>query len=521
MDSYKHFTLRFWLIFLFSVSTFLIVLSCGAGIYLVVKQVITDDILDINRAYSEKMAQTTDLMFLSMKKNLETSAGEIAPLLEDRQRLQQHLKLLQESTLFFNSILVANSKGKILATEPRMEVDGRFLMSSGAREALEKKTTVVSQPYKAITGRLIVLVSTPLWDENGNYAGFLGGTFYLEQDNTLHEFLGKHFYEDGSYLYVVDQNGTLIYHPEEERIGQMVDGNSVVQKLMDQKSGAERVVNTQGVPMLTGYAYVPSANWGIVSQTPEEEALAPTLKVVLDMFGYISPFFILLLLISFSLTQKMVNPLRQLANYAKSVRTAGTEVQPFPTIPTWYYEAEQINHAFQQYAETLRHKMNVIKRESLTDPLTGLANRRYIENTLRQWTETKKQFSVLLLDVDGFKKVNDEFGHQTGDEVLRFLSQAMKQHVRKGDICGRYGGEEFIVLLPETSAETAYLMAESLRMFMSDTVSPTGEPVTISLGVGTIAPQIDTKTLLALTDEAMYKAKQEGRNRTKLMRTIV
>lgn len=77
------------------------------------------------------------------------------------------------------------------------------------------------------------------------------------------------------------------------------------------------------------------------------------------------------------------------------------------------------------------------------------------------------------------------------------------------------------MLLPETSAETAYLMAESLRMFMSDTVSPTGEPVTISLGVGTIAPQIDTKTLLALTDEAMYKAKQEGRNRTKLMRTIV
>lgn len=196
MDSYKHFTLRFWLIFLFSVSTFLIVLSCGAGIYLVVKQVMTDDILDINRAYSERMAQTTDLMFQSMKKNLETSAGEIAPLLKDRQRLQQHLKLWQESTLFFNSILVANSKGKILATEPRMEVDGRFLMSSGAREALEKKKTVVSQPYKAITGRLIVLVSTPLWDENGNYAGFLGGTFYLEQDNTLHEFLGKHFYEN-------------------------------------------------------------------------------------------------------------------------------------------------------------------------------------------------------------------------------------------------------------------------------------------------------------------------------------
>lgn len=77
MDSYKHFTLRFWLIFLFSVSTFLIVLSCG-GIYLVVKQVMTDDILDINRAYSERMAQTTDLMFQSMKKNLETSADEIA-----------------------------------------------------------------------------------------------------------------------------------------------------------------------------------------------------------------------------------------------------------------------------------------------------------------------------------------------------------------------------------------------------------------------------------------------------------
>ncbi|MEJ8543667.1 diguanylate cyclase [Brevibacillus borstelensis] len=226
----------------------------------------------------------------------------------------------------------------------------------------------------------------------------------------------------------------------------------------------------------------------------------------------------MLLLISFSLTQKMVNPLRQLANYAKSVRTAGTEVQPFPTIPTWYYEAEQINHAFQQYAETLRQKMNVIKRESLTDPLTGLANRRYIENKLRQWTETGLPYSIVLLDVDGFKKVNDEYGHQTGDEVLRFLSQAMKHHVRKGDICGRYGGEEFIVLLPRAGMETAYEVAEALRVFMSSQVSPTGEPVTLSLGVGAFTAQVkDIRSLLALTDEAMYRAKQAGKNRTELM----
>src|SRR5690606_35113242 len=134
--------------------------------------------------------------------------------------------------------------------------------------------------YLSITDRLIICISHPIVDEDGEYLGLVGGSLYLKEANILNMILGEHFYNDGSYVYVVDEDGRIMYHQMSNRINDMVQHNAVVQKLMNKESGSARVLNSKGVDMLAGYAYVPSVGWGIVSQRPAAASLAPTRDMI-------------------------------------------------------------------------------------------------------------------------------------------------------------------------------------------------------------------------------------------------
>ncbi|MFC5300138.1 diguanylate cyclase [Azospira restricta] len=163
--------------------------------------------------------------------------------------------------------------------------------------------------------------------------------------------------------------------------------------------------------------------------------------------------------------------------------------------------------------------LDELRRLSTTDALTGLYNRRHLDNTLKREVERSKlsqvPLSVVLFDVDHFKRFNDEHGHDQGDRVLQAVGQWMHQVTRQYDTPCRYGGEEFVLILPATTTETAVLVAERLRKLVeASTVD--GLAVTISLGVasttspGLIAPE----ALIEAADSALYRSKHGGRNRT-------
>lgn len=156
------------------------------------------------------------------------------------------------------------------------------------------------------------------------------------------------------------------------------------------------------------------------------------------------------------------------------------------------------------------------KALSLHDSLTGLANRRYMEIFLeRGFNEARRYsrlFSVILLDIDYFKKYNDEFGHPAGDMLLARIAKVISEGVRDVDLAARYGGEEFIVLLPEVDYSVVPVVAERLRMSVAKKSG-----ITISLGVSSYTPEMQTKEeLLIVADTALYKAKEKGRNRVEL-----
>ncbi|WP_445662623.1 GGDEF domain-containing protein [Cytobacillus sp. FSL H8-0458] len=124
------------------------------------------------------------------------------------------------------------------------------------------------------------------------------------------------------------------------------------------------------------------------------------------------------------------------------------------------------------------------------------------------------RYSIILFDIDHFKAVNDLFGHQVGDEVLKFLSELVKRETRASDLCFRIGGEEFLIILPGSEVHITESVAERIRKTTEYTLSPSGKPITVSMGISSFPDSADSfSELMNKTDQALYKAKQEGRNR--------
>ncbi|NJL50552.1 MAG: diguanylate cyclase [Blastochloris sp.] len=171
----------------------------------------------------------------------------------------------------------------------------------------------------------------------------------------------------------------------------------------------------------------------------------------------------------------------------------------------------------------LKENLEAARTESLTDPLTTLANRKYFDMAIARLIAdaeaSGEPLSLLIIDIDHFKKFNDTFGHLTGDQVLRLVALTVKQNVKGQDIAARYGGEEFVVLLPHTNSRHAITVAEHIRkavMGKELMKRSTGESlgrITISIGVATRRRGDTAASLIERADRYLYKAKNSGRNR--------
>jgi diguanylate cyclase (GGDEF)-like protein len=162
-----------------------------------------------------------------------------------------------------------------------------------------------------------------------------------------------------------------------------------------------------------------------------------------------------------------------------------------------------------------------VQLASITDGLTGLFNRRHVmllaEREFHRTRRFNRPLSAIMLDIDHFKRVNDTHGHAAGDQVIAEIARRISAGVRNIDVAGRYGGEEFVLLLPETALAGSGMLGNRLRQAIAATPVATVAgplPITASLGVATAEPDVpDAATLIARADSALYNAKEAGRNR--------
>ena len=166
-----------------------------------------------------------------------------------------------------------------------------------------------------------------------------------------------------------------------------------------------------------------------------------------------------------------------------------------------------------------------LKDMAITDPLTGAYNRRYLELQLEQvletWTRYQRPASVLLIDIDHFKRINDKFGHGVGDSAIKNLVEVISRNIRNVDTLCRYGGEEFVVLLAETPLSKARPVAEKLRAAVENTRVVPEVGMTISVGVCDVSVADGVDHWLNLADAALYLAKRNGRNRVELAESAI
>jgi diguanylate cyclase (GGDEF)-like protein len=187
---------------------------------------------------------------------------------------------------------------------------------------------------------------------------------------------------------------------------------------------------------------------------------------------------------------------------------------------------EQAHQTILEAYESLEVAHAIIQKQALTDALTNLPNHRALVDQLEQDLEHarryKRPFSLLFFDADRFKQINDTYGHAAGDSTLQEIGIRTRRNLREGDTLGRFGGEEFVVLLPETDCQQAMLIAERIRSEVA--ASPISSPgleegisITLSIGISSY-PEDGTseRELLSQADEAMYLAKRLGRNQVQV-----
>jgi diguanylate cyclase (GGDEF)-like protein len=235
-------------------------------------------------------------------------------------------------------------------------------------------------------------------------------------------------------------------------------------------------------------------------------------------------------LCAYLLGSTIVRPLRRLTQAADRVATGDLEVDlPVNTHSEVGYLIQMFNHMVGRLRRNrdeldsvnaeLQEKNRELHQLSIIDELTGLHNRKHLMETLdAEVTRSKRNdhtFALLVVDIDHFKLINDTYGHQKGDQVLRQLGAVFRETVRSVDYVARYGGEEFIVILPEVGMAGGHEVAERIRERISlERINRKGDRITVSIGMAMFAEHGNSAELLfQQADQALYAAKNSGRNR--------
>lgn len=475
--------------------------------YVMQKQTLVDNTLERHESYARKLANSAELSIQDAHKMLAESAKVIGaqftqPVLD----AEMERVIAQSST--FNSVSVINKDGIFVSAHPFKNFVGEHIVTE---DALHVTVPMISKPYAAVTGRLVITLTYPIFNEAEDYLGYISGAIYLQEQNIFSALMETHFLQDDSYVFVVDEKGTIIYHQDRDRINEDVSSNAVVQEVLAQNSGATQVINSKNITMLAGYSFIEGANWGVVSQKPFLSTVLPAQQMVMNNFSLALPFLLIAVALSILFIAKIVKPIHILTELTKQ-NAEQQSVDKIRDVNGWYHEANQLKQTLFMTFTALQGKVHTLQTEATSDALTNLLNRRAITRTLEKWDDEKTPYAVILMDIDKFKLVNDTYGHQMGDDVLVYFANFFKKHTMPYHLCGRYGGEEFIILMPNATLDEAVLLADAIRKDVSQVMSPTGNAITISAGVAHSDTSSCYKHIIERADMALYNAKEHGRN---------
>ncbi|TCB50091.1 GGDEF domain-containing protein [Acinetobacter sp. ANC 4779] len=481
----------------------------------VIKEQLIQNSLSVNEKYASKVAISAGEHFDDMLRELKYSANLLGQDFSNRQLTQEEAKRLKNQSNKFNSLLIVDKQRRVVSFEPQsLHLSTHISYDTvGITESLKHKATYISPPYWSVKHNLVVILSQPIYDQNKNYQGMIGGTIYLQKNNLIQKILSTEYDFKKSYMYVIDENNRIIFHPDPTRIGEEIIHNNGLDYMVRKRMGNIRLINSRGVANLAGFAYIPSVNWIVVSQQPTEELLKQANLILLKVSVGIFIFYFFIFFIVWKLSRFISSPLNSLAKMASMLNQPDIQDR-IRQVDPWYFEVLKFRTSLLLSSHTFSEKINELRQHVNTDPLTGLYNRRGMNIFLKELVNVKRSFAVLAIDIDFFKNVNDRYGHAQGDEILKTLASFMKSNFRDEDICCRFGGEEFIVLMTTSDPNVAYNAAERLRKTMESSNINSVGPITLSIGIAFWPKHShDVNEVFKMADNKLYQAKNSGRNR--------
>jgi diguanylate cyclase (GGDEF)-like protein len=425
-------------------------------------------------------------------------------------RLREYLRSLHERVTDFEQLMVLDIAGRVLATSvPRAS---RVTLPPGWQRTMRREGSVVGDAYwdeRSKKGKLVVAVPV-----NGTDGRVLGA-FAAELNLAPVQSLLRSFARDSmGTLYLMNADGALIAssHGVSRVLLNAKLKPGTRERLVRRRNTVTQYTDPEGRDVVGTLEPVPNRHWDVVAEAP-----ADVFQEV-RRFRNAALFVTVLLLLVVSATAYrlgviIVRPLERLAEGAAEVSSGDLDVD-LPT--TGGGEVGALTAVFNDMVDRLREKRQELERLSVTDGLTGLANHRSLMQRLKEESirsaRNKRSFAVIMADVDHFKAYNDAFGHPAGDEVLKRVGTLMRESTRTIDCVGRYGGEEFAVVLPETDVAGGLEVAERIRTRVEAERFPQ-RTITLSIGVAEYPKDADTpESIIAVADAALYEAKREGRN---------
>lgn len=480
------------------------------------KIVLTQNTIDYSLAYSKKIGAVIEDYVTHMRADLKYSANVLSKNFGNPDTVNQeaHRSFYQSES--FNSVLVVDSKGIVKEAYPseRANLKNTLINSPGAQEALREKKSIISKPYISVTGNLIISVSEPIFSPEGEYLGYINGAIYLKHKNMFSHLLDEHFYNEESMITTLDADGSVIQSTQNNSIGQRWSQPKVLNLIAQHQTTGFEVEDTSGEVLISSLYYIDSLGWSILIQTPASATINKLNELLQQFFIKTAPFAVLSILIIYISSNLIPKPLWQLANLTKVM--SPQSANHIQRINAWYFEAAQLKQAVIKGFKSTNQHIRTLNQDAMTDYLTGLLNRRGMEHAVEGLRSSAQGFSVIAIDIDHFKRVNDTYGHDMGDQVLQQVAQKMKAASRNLDILCRQGGEEFLILSPKTDAHGASLLAERLRQHIQNSILLDNKAVTVSTGVAEYHPKTteNLEDVFLHADQALYQAKTLGRNRT-------
>jgi diguanylate cyclase (GGDEF)-like protein len=442
-----------------------------------------------------------------------------------RGRLNDYLNSVRERLTDYEELVVVDAQGRMVGTSAS-QVHPLRLPNDWAKELATSDALIGDATWDESLGKGILLVAVPVQRADGRMVGALAARLNLRgAEEGLRAFAPS----TSGQMYLMTTEGSLIAGSQSGSSELM--RSKLKQKVLDKLKAREgSVVNYEslgGTDVVGSLKRVPRVRWAILAEIPADAAYWQLLRFRNMTLLIVGGLLLGVSAVAYRLGILIVRPLERLTKGAAEVANGDLAVD----LPAAKGEVGDLTLVFNHMVERLRHgrqeldavneklrgQNEELERLSTVDALTGLHNRRFLtqrlsDELLRSYRE-KCSFTVLMADVDEFKKYNDAFGHPAGDEVLRKVASILLASTRAVDCTARYGGEEFAVLLADTVGEGALQVAERIRARVAAEEFP-GRTITISIGMAEFPVHgHSAEAVISRADEALYAAKRAGRNR--------